>query len=132
MIKTQAYFLSASLMVFFIVLFSATAFGVVPKDCKVEACSQPTIKDTNLKAELITTGLNAPSNMAFLDKDILYLERYSGKVRAIINDTILPEPLLDVSVAGRGERGIPWIWNAHNSDGKPGPSYMEQSTKYFK
>lgn len=119
MIKPRTYFLLAFLMVLiFIALVSGTAFGIVPKDCKVEACSHPTVKDTNLKAELIATDLNAPSNMVFLDKDILYLERYSGKVRAIINDTILPEPLLDVSVAGRGERGMLGITlsniNGHN------------------
>lgn len=115
MIEPQIYILLPFLMVIFIVLVSTTVFGVVPKDCKVEACSQPTIKDANLKAELIATGLNAPSNMAFLDGDILYLERYSGKVRAIINDSILPEPLLDVSVAGRGERGMLGITISYNN-----------------
>jgi glucose/arabinose dehydrogenase len=98
-----------------IILLSTTAFGIVPEDCKVVACSQPTTRDANLKAELIATDLNAPSNMVFLDKDILYLERYSGKVRAIINHTILPEPLLDVSVAGRGERGMLGIAYSNNN-----------------
>lgn len=90
--EPQSCSLLAFLVVlFFIALVSATAFGIVPKDCKVETCSQPTVKDANLKVELIATDLKAPSNMVFLDKDILYLERYSGKVREIINDTILPE-----------------------------------------
>lgn len=46
--------------------------------------------------------------MVFLnDSDILFLERYSGRVNRIINETILPEPLLDVNlVAGAGQRGM--------------------------
>lgn len=116
MIEPQTYFLSAFLMVpILIALASTTASGIIPKDCTVETCSQPTVKDANLKVELIATDLNAPSSMTFLDKDILYLERYSGKVRAIINDTILPQPLLDVPVAGRGERGMLGITLSNNN-----------------
>jgi glucose/arabinose dehydrogenase len=56
----------------------------------------------------VATGIDAPSNMAFLDiNDILVLERFNGKVKRIINDTLHPKPLLDVSVAaGAGERGM--------------------------
>ena len=82
--------------------------AVLIKQCEVEVCSDPIVKDSNLKVELVHTKLKAPSNMVFLnDSDILFLERYSGKVNRIINETILPEPLLDVNVAaGAGERGM--------------------------
>ena len=46
--------------------------------------------------------------MAFLgNNDILVLERYNGEVRRIINETLQPDPFLDVNVAaGAGERGL--------------------------
>lgn len=84
------------------------AAAVLIKQCELEVCSDPTVKDSNLKVELVHTKLKAPSNMVFLnDSDILFLERYSGKVNRIINENIMPEPLLDVNVAaGAGERGM--------------------------
>jgi glucose/arabinose dehydrogenase len=102
-------------MVLVLIALITTSSGIIPKDCEVETCSQPTIKDANLKVELVATGLNAPSNLAFLGQDILYLERYTGKVRAIINDTAVSQPLLDVSVAGRGERGMLGIALSNNN-----------------
>ena len=69
---------------------------------------QPTIKDERLKVQLVTSGLKAPTSIAFLDKnDILVLERYNGTVMRIINDTLVHEPLLDVNVSKiLGERGM--------------------------
>src|SRR4249919_195877 len=88
-------------------LLSNAVYGLLSKDCSVEVCIQPIVRDPNLKVELVVTGLKAPSNMAFLNNnDILYLERYSGKVNRIINDTVQPEPLLDVNVANGPERGL--------------------------
>ena len=82
--------------------------AVLIKQCEVEVCSEPIVNDPNLKVELVHTKLNAPSNMVFLNNnDILFLERYSGKINRIINETIQPEPLLDLNVAaGAGERGM--------------------------
>ena len=72
MIEPHTYYLPAFLMVLiFLAFVSTTAFGILPKDYKLETCSQPIGKDANLKIELIATDLNAPSNMVFLDKDIL-------------------------------------------------------------
>ena len=89
-------------------LLNNLLYGVLSKDCSVQVCSKPIVKDPNLRAELVVTGLKAPSKMAFLDNnDIIFLERYSGKVNRIINDTVQQEPLLDVNVAaGVGERGM--------------------------
>lgn len=45
--------------------------------------------------------------MEFLSEDdILVLEKDQGTIRRIVNGTLLPEPLLDVSVATQGERGM--------------------------
>ncbi|HET6717750.1 MAG TPA: PQQ-dependent sugar dehydrogenase [Nitrososphaeraceae archaeon] len=67
----------------------------------------PTIMDTNLKLELVTKGLHSPTSMAFLGPDdLLVLEKDNGTVRRIVNGTLLGDPLLDVEVATRIERGM--------------------------
>jgi glucose/arabinose dehydrogenase len=77
------------------------------KECNSETCIQPTVRDQNLTVELVNDDLNAPTNMAFLDNnEIIVLERYTGKIKRIINNTLEPEPLLDVNVANGPERGL--------------------------
>jgi aldose sugar dehydrogenase len=45
--------------------------------------------------------------MAFLGpNDILVLEKNEGTVKRIVNGVMLPEPLLDVNVANKRERGM--------------------------
>jgi aldose sugar dehydrogenase len=97
-----------AVLLFNLVLESNIVSAVLIKQCEVEACSNAIVKDSNLKVEQVYTELKAPSNMVFLDNnDILFLERYSGKINIIINGTVRPEPLLDVNVAaGAGERGM--------------------------
>ncbi|HEY6405040.1 MAG TPA: hypothetical protein VIX38_03075, partial [Nitrososphaeraceae archaeon] len=69
--------------------------------------SGPTLTDPNLKAEVVFSGLTYSTDIAFLGKnDILVIEKDSGIVRRIINNTTLPEPLLDVNVATFGHRGM--------------------------
>ena len=63
--------------------------------------------DPNLKIELIAHGLKIPTTMAFLKQDnILVLEKEKGTVRRIVDGRLLKEPLLDVPVATRDERGM--------------------------
>jgi glucose/arabinose dehydrogenase len=71
--------------------------------------AEPSItKDTSLAVETVITGLDRPTNMAFLGpNDILVLEKNKGTVQRIINGTMLREPLLDVDVVGNdGLMGI--------------------------
>ena len=76
--------------------------GQVPKPT-----NSPTVNDPNLEIQLVSRGLQNPSNMAFLGPDdILVLEKNDGTVRRIINGTMLPEPVLDVEVANLVERGM--------------------------
>jgi len=66
-----------------------------------------TINDSNLKAEVVFKGIEFPTSMAFLGPDdILVLEKNNGIVKRIVNGAMLPEPLLDVSVANKNERGM--------------------------
>ena len=67
----------------------------------------PIINDSNLKAEVVFKGIEFPTSMAFLGPDdILVLEKNNGTVRRIVNGVMLPEPLLDVNVANKNERGM--------------------------
>jgi aldose sugar dehydrogenase len=92
--------------------------------------SFPKVNDTQLKVERVVEGLNFPSNMAFLGKDdILVIEKKNGTVQRIINGTIQHDPLLDVNVATRAERGMLGIAisdenNAINNTDNPRNVYL--------
>jgi aldose sugar dehydrogenase len=69
----------------------------------------PVINDTrNLKIETVSDhGLKFPTAIAFLGpNDILVLEKNSGTVERIKDGKMLQDPLLDVAVANKGERGM--------------------------
>jgi aldose sugar dehydrogenase len=67
----------------------------------------PTIADPHLNAQVIFRGLKYPTSMAFLGpNDILVTEKDAGTVRRIVNGTELQQPLLNVSVATYGHRGM--------------------------
>lgn len=67
----------------------------------------PVLKDTNLKIEVIATGLNFPTKMTFLDeKNILVSQKYDGKVILIKNFEVQPNSVLDLNVDGFLERGL--------------------------
>ena len=67
----------------------------------------PKIFDIDLKADIVFSGLDFPTSMAFLGpNDILVLEKNRGTVQRIINGEMLREPLLDVNVSKYSERGL--------------------------
>lgn len=69
--------------------------------------TDPKIKDPNLNMETVFEGIRFPTSMAFLGPDdILVLEKNTGMIRRIINSSMISEPLLDVNVANKGERGM--------------------------
>jgi len=84
---------------------------------------QPSIKDSNLKVELVSSeGLELPTSMAFLGQDdILVLEKDKGTVQRIIDGKMLAEPLLDVNVANKSERGMLGIAVSKHENG---PTYV--------
>src|SRR5918995_5570632 len=82
----------------------------------------PQIYDPNLHAEVVVEGLELPTTMAFLGpNDMLVLEKEKGTVQRIIDGKILPQPLLDVNVAGSIERCMCGI--AISTD-TPGHTYV--------
>ena len=61
--------------------------------------AEPILKDTNLKAKLVTQGLHSPTSMAFLDQNnILVLEKNSGNVLLVSNGVLQIQPLLKLHV----------------------------------
>ena len=77
----------------------------------------PRVNDPNLKVEKVFEGLRFPTKMAFLGpNDILVLEKDNGTVQRIVNGKMLPEPVLDVNVANKFERGMLGIAVAKHND----------------
>ena len=67
----------------------------------------PILRDTDLKVEVFAEGLEKPTSMAFLGpNDILVLEKNNGQVRRVVNNTVLPKPIIDLKVANTWEMGL--------------------------
>lgn len=68
----------------------------------------PKIFDENYVVEqFMAEGIpNSPTTMTFVGDDILVLQRYDGIVRLVRDGILQPWPVLDVSVAKDGERGM--------------------------
>ncbi|MFL6376186.1 MAG: PQQ-dependent sugar dehydrogenase [Nitrososphaeraceae archaeon] len=91
----------------------------------------PTVNDPNLKVEKVFEGLRFPTKMAFLGpNDILVLEKDNGTVQRIVNGKMLPEPILDVNVANKYERGMLGIAVAkHNNNNDQQQQQQEQGNR---
>ncbi|MDW0150845.1 MAG: PQQ-dependent sugar dehydrogenase [Nitrososphaeraceae archaeon] len=64
------------------------------------------INDPKLKTELIVSGLEFPTSIAFIDKnDFLIIEKETGLVKRVTDGKIL-EPLLQLTVSGQDGRGL--------------------------
>ena len=108
---------------------------------KPQASDQPIITDSSLEVEQVAEGLQLPTTMAFLGpNDILVLEKDKGIVQRIIDGKILPEPLLDVNVANKNERGMLGIAvvnknnnnnNNNDNNNKNGPTNTVKPTYVF-
>jgi aldose sugar dehydrogenase len=97
----------------------------------------PIINDRHLGANIIfKADLNFPTSMAFLGPDdILVLDKNKGTVNRIVNGTMLKDPLLDVKVAAKSEKGM--LGNAispenKNTNNKGDDIYGENSLKNLK
>jgi glucose/arabinose dehydrogenase len=102
-----------NLVVIALILSSVIILGIWPQPGMSQSApsssNEPTIVDpnSNLTIEKYVGGLEFPSGMAFLGPDdILVLEKNNGQVRRIVNSTMLEEPVLDVAVAIKDERGL--------------------------
>ncbi|HYX57272.1 MAG TPA: PQQ-dependent sugar dehydrogenase [Nitrososphaeraceae archaeon] len=113
-----------------IILVTILALNYVPSRQSAapgyEKTGMPTIiKDNNLKAELVSEGLQLPTSMAFVGpNDILVLGKDNGIIQRIVNGNLLPEPVLDVNVANKNERGMLGIAVAKNLTGPTINTYV--------
>jgi aldose sugar dehydrogenase len=64
------------------------------------------LSDPKLKVELVTSGLDFPTTMAFLGPDDFLILEKSGIVKRVTNGVILDKPLLQVDVSIKDERGL--------------------------
>ena len=88
-------------------------FSETPKT--VDYKTIPLILDSDFKIEEYVTGLFVPVNMEFIDNDLLVLEKNTGTVRHIKDNTLLDSPILDVEVSNYGEHGLLGITSVDNS-----------------
>jgi len=94
--------------------------------------SMPTVNDSKLRVEMVAKGLNFPSSMTFLGPgDILVTEKNNGTVKRIINGTIQNDPLLDVDVATRAERGMLGIAISDNNESVKNTNNFRNVYVYF-
>ena len=62
-------------------------------------------------------GLMFPTDIAFVgNDDLLVTEKNEGTVRRIVNETLLPDPLINLNVSTIGERGLLGIVSTKNAD----------------
>ena len=67
----------------------------------------PDIFDQDFVVEEFVTGLSFPTTMAFVDNDILVLQKNDGNVILVKSDgSTLPNPVLDVEVSNLYETGL--------------------------
>src|SRR5215212_424850 len=64
------------------------------------------LSDPKLKIDLVTSGLDFPTTMAFLGPDDFLILEKAGTVKRVTNGVILDKPLLQVDVSVKDERGL--------------------------
>ena len=101
--------------IIFSIMIVSKSYNDLASASELTAGKLPIISDSSLKIELVFQkeikregGTLSPiSSMAFLDvNDILLLNKNEGTVNRIVNGSMLDEPLLDVNVANKRERGM--------------------------
>src|SRR5829696_1647615 len=65
-----------------------------------------TLLDPKLKIELVASGLDFPTTMAFLGPDDFLILEKAGTVKRVTNGIVLDKPLLQVDVSVKDERGL--------------------------
>jgi glucose/arabinose dehydrogenase len=91
----------------FLTVILSVSYLVIDNNIYYIIAQEPTLNDSNLQVETIVEGLSWPTSMAFIDNnDILVLEKEKGTVRLISNGILQEEPVLEVNVNSRSERGL--------------------------
>ena len=64
------------------------------------------LSDPKLKVELVASGFDFPTTMAFLGPDDFLILEKAGLVKRVTNGVVLDKPLLQVDVSVKDERGL--------------------------
>ncbi len=84
-----------------LLLVLAASIGFLPVFAETQ------INDESLVLEVYVKRIpENPTSMTFVGDDILVLQRYNGQVRLVQDGILQDKPVLDVSVARDGERGM--------------------------
>ena len=90
------------------------------------AAENITLSDPNLKIELVASGLDFPTTMAFLGPDdFLILEKNTGYVKRFVNGTQVEKPLLHVNTNIKDERGLLGIAVSEKKNFNDNPFFIE-------
>jgi aldose sugar dehydrogenase len=85
-----------------------------------------TLYDPNLKIELVASGLDFPTTMAFLGPDDFFiLEKNTGNVKRFVNGTQVEKPLLHVNTNIKDERGLLGIAVSEKTNFYDNPFFIE-------
>jgi len=68
--------------------------------------SKPLSSQSDFSVQEFISGIPGPTTMAFVDDDILVLQKNDGKVRLIKDGVIQEKPVLDLNVNGKYESGL--------------------------
>ena len=91
----------------FLTVILSVYYFVIDDNMYYIIAQEPTLNDPNLQVETIVEGLSLPTSMAFIDNNnILVLEKEKGTVRLVSNGILQEEPVLEVNVDSRSERGL--------------------------
>lgn len=103
---TVLYYISALVFLSISVIFSSYSYIYSQEETDLQTIDEIMLSDPKLKIELVTSGLDFPTTMAFLGpSDFLILEK-SGAVQRVIDGKVLDKPLLNVDVSVKDERGL--------------------------
>ena len=116
------YFTGLILCIFFFCLFLEFIPHGYSSD---DEDRKPLLIDSELDVELVYSGLEQPTSMAFLGPDdILVLEKEKGTVQRITHGKMSEEPLIDLNVAYSHERGMLGIAVAETSSTNSSHTYI--------
>lgn len=103
---TRISYASALFFLSMAVIFSSYSYIYSQEDSDIQTIEGIKLYDPNLKVELVTSGLDFPTTMAFLGpSDFLILEK-SGTVKRVTDGKVIDKPLLNVDVSVKDERGL--------------------------
>ena len=86
----------------------------IGKSLKIKEGTSPQTIDPNLKIEEVVTGANELTTFAFIDDDILYLEKLNGDIKLIKNSELQNDPLYHFDVYKTTESGLLGITTNEN------------------